>query len=516
MTDVELFRAFQKSPLLFIEKNWGLVPQPIKEEHRERVAAILLLTFEDWETAKEDISPDWFEPFEKGKHITWQQWVILLCVEKALKGEAKSRISVESGHGTGKSASLSWLLLWFLFCFKDAQIPCTAPTSTQIHDILWKEVALWIGRMPPFIRPKFDWSNSYVKIVERPETWFARAATGNKENPEALAGVHGDYVMYLVDEASAVPDQIFNTAEGALTGKEFLFLMISNHTRLIGYFHDSHNSDKANWQRVSLDSRESPIVEPGFVERIIGKHGEDSDEFRIRVAGTSPKADGVDDQGYTPLFAEADVHWCSDAPREYLYASPFRRMGIDPSGEGDDETIWAVRDRFKAKVVGAERISTPKTIAQRTLVLVKEFEVDGENVTVDNFGEGANVGKEILLSSEGRTNVACVNVGDQAEDPARFINIRAEMYQRLKDWLRQGGELVNDPVLKRELLSIRVQRAGSKMKLMSKREMRKAGYPSPNRADALALSFVSEDPPYLSSFAGPADEPFDRFGITPS
>src|SRR6266481_7271936 len=107
--DKKLYKAFQQSPILFIEKTWGLVPQRDNSK------------------------------FVKGKHITWQQHDILLAVEAAIQGKALKRISIASGHGIGKTTALAWLILWYLFCFKDAQVPCTAPTSDQIHDVLWKE-----------------------------------------------------------------------------------------------------------------------------------------------------------------------------------------------------------------------------------------------------------------------------------------------------------------------------------------------------------------------------------------
>jgi hypothetical protein len=504
MNDVALFKAFRKSPLLFVQKIWNLVPQAVKPEHQDKVAELISKTFDEWEDAKKEFRLEWFEPFQKGKNLTWQQWLTLLSIEKALANQAKCRISIESGHGTGKSATLSWLLLWFLFCFKDAQIPCTAPTSTQIHDILWKEVAIWLGKMPKEIKEKYEWTNNYVKVKESPETWFARAATGNKENPEALAGVHGDFVMYLVDEASGVPDAIFNTAEGALTGETFLFIMISNHTRLLGHFHESHTTDRKNWQVLSFDSRESPIVEEGYVERIRDKHGEDSDEFRIRVAGKAPKEDAIDDQGYMPLLIETDLHYALDyQPVGVL------RLGVDPAGEGTDETIWVVRDTFKAKIVARERVSNPKSIAQKTITLMSFYGIPQQEVWVDNFGEGANVALEIAAASQEFVNA--INVNDDADDKERYINKRAEAFWRLRQWLRSGGDLVKDEHWK-QLLTIKYRRELSgKLKIMGKREMQKLGIKSPDAADALMLTFVKELVSYGKGIAVPQDEgDFDR------
>ena len=454
MNDVEIYKKMQKSPLFFIEMMWGLVPERDNSK------------------------------FIKGKHLTWQQHDILLAVEEALKG-GKKRISVRSGHGIGKSTTLAMLILWYLFCYKDAQVPCTAPTSDQIHDILWKEVAKWLNLMPQPVREKYEWTNGYIRITESPETWFARAKTARKENPEALAGVHGDFVMYIVDEASGVPEEIFNTAEGALTGDNVLVILISNPTRLIGYFYDSHHKDKESWQTLGFSSIDSPIVDKEYVSRIISKHGEDSDEYKIRVLGEFPREDTMDDKGYIALFSENDIK-ISDT-EEFIGE---RRLGIDPSGEGDDKTVWVIRDNFKAKIVAVEKVSNASSIAQKTMTLMQHYQVKGEHTYIDNFGAGANVAQELALAG---IRVKAINVGDKPQDEEMFLNRRAEASWRVKQWFRKGGELVDHKGWD-EILTIRYRKELSgKMKIMGKLEMKKEGIKSPDHYDALMMTFLDPE-----------------------
>lgn len=430
--------------------------------------------------------------FEKDKHITWQQVEILEAVGRAIRGEDKKRISIRSGHGIGKSATLSWLLLWYLYCFPDSQVPCTAPTSDQMFDVLWKEASKWWQKMPDLMKAKYDFSSDHIRFKESPETWFARAKTARKENPEALAGVHGDFVMFLVDEASGVPDEIFATGEGALTNKNIIYVMISNPTRLIGYFYDSHNRDKDAWQALHFNSEESPIVDRSFVDRIIQKHGLDSDEYRVRVRGEFPKADAVDTKGYVPLLVQSDIHI---AVTDKLIGS--LRMGIDPSGEGDDETIWVVRDRFRAIVAASQKLSNPKSIAQMTLSLMSLFGVNPEDVWIDNFGIGANVAQELAFAGTQQKPIRVngVNVGEKAQDSERFLNLRAEGSWRMREWCKQGGELVRDDgTLETQLLCLRYRpELNGKLRIMSKEDMRHEGLGSPDRADALMLTFVEEE-----------------------
>lgn len=480
---INRFAAWQKDPLEFVKDMWGLVPQPLKHEYTMLADTLPAAQFK----------PDMFQGFVKGVHVTWQQWLVFRAVKRALQGIDKNRIAIESGHGTGKSMTLSMLILWYLTCFPNSQIPCTAPTDAQLKDILWKEITKWHGMMPIYWKDQIEIVEGYVRIKEAAKTWFARGRTSSPEHPEALAGVHGDFVCVMVDEASGVHEKVFETAEGVLTNENILFIMASNHTRLTGYYHAAFTTDKAAWQLLSLDSRQSPIVDWGFVQRIIDKYGEDSDVFRVRVAGTAPKVESIDDGGYVPLLVPENIKWAQDA--QMLGR---KKLGVDPAGEGDDETKWVLRSPFKAMVVGTEKISDAKSIAQKTLTLMTLFEVHERDVTVDNFGEGANVAVELAKAGK---SVKAVNVGEtidaktHPEEHKEFINLRAMASWRLRNWARQGGELVQNDGFS-ELLVVKYTRnLAGKIQIMSKKEMRKQGIKSPNTFDALMLTFVQDDVP---------------------
>lgn len=492
--DVDLYKRFQKSPIFFIERTWGLVPQPLLPE------------FKSFEQEPEKLVEEMFQPFVKGKHLTWQQWQLLLCVELAIQGKRPKRIAIESGQGVGKTAALAWLILWFLFCHKDARVPCTAPTVEQMYDALWREVYLWLDRMPPKLKDLFEWTSDVLKVKERPETWFARARTARKEKPEALAGIHGEHILVIVDEASGIDDEIFRIAEGMLTGENVLFIMISQHQRLVGYFHTAFNSDKAAYQTLRFSSIESPVVDSQFVRRIADKYGKDSDVWRVQVLGMAPKEDSVDDKGYVPLLTESDIRIGPDVP---LLAK--KRLGVDPSGEGNDETSWAERDAYKARIPLVEKISNSLSIAAKTFALLDTDRIEDKETWVDNFGEGANVAVEL---AKGRKYVNAVNVGQQAEDNERFLNKRAEATWRMREWLRKGGELIGHHAqeLKEELLTLRYRYGtAGKIQIMSKEDMRKNGFKSPNKADALMLTFVEPETNYRTKVE--TEEPFDRYSV---
>lgn len=105
--------------------------------------------------------------------------------------------SVRSGHGIGKSALQSWLIIWFMCTRPFPKIPCTAPTKHQLHDILWAEVAKWLN---PTLKTEIEWTQEKLYMKSNPENWFAVPRTATQ--PDALQGFHADHLLYIIDEAS--------------------------------------------------------------------------------------------------------------------------------------------------------------------------------------------------------------------------------------------------------------------------------------------------------------------------
>lgn len=494
----------QASPLYFISFTWNLVPQPLLPEYQAQFELGLLLKGKSWDKFCAQVSPKWFGGYEDGKHITWQQVLALHGIEKALRGEVPSRISIVSGHGIGKSTLLSWLILWFLFVRVLSQVATTSPSKEQMYDVLWKELKKWIDRMPEGMAAQYIWETSHVRMNEAPETWFARAKTASKENTEALAGVHADWVFMAVDEASGVEEPIFETMEGALTSGNILVFLISNGTRNIGYFYDTHHKDKERWQCFAFNAEESPRVDSSSVNGWKDKYGEDSVQYHIRVLGHFPDEGVMDDKGYVQLFNEKELHW---KPYDSTWIPVGRRIAaLDPSGEGQDTSDFALRDRMRAAIMHTEKESTPAGLAQKGITLLDKYEVDPIDFVIDAFGKGHMIAQEIALMTSQQKRpwrVTPVNTGDQCEDEAErefYLNQRAEAYYKFMLWCRAGGELMElaDPMLtkqfKEELLSIRFRRTqNGRIQIMDKVSMKKLGFRSPNKADAVSMTFLRRD-----------------------
>lgn len=496
--DQEEMRRLQQSSIYFIRQVWGLVPQPVKPEYEARFTLGLMLKEKQWDRFCATVKPHWFGEYREGHHITWQQTLVLYGIDKALRGDLPFRISIVSGHGIGKSTMLSWLILWFMYSYPDSQIPCTAPTQATLFDVLWKELKKWIDNMPEWMGEQCDWQGTHIRMKEAPEIWFARAKTASKEAPEALAGVHADWVLIAVDEASGVEEPIFETMEGALTSGNTFVIIISNGTRSNGYFYDTHHKDAERWQNYSFDSEQSPRVDHKYISGIISKYGSDSVQYQIRVKGGFPDEGIMDDKGYVQLFNEADLHFI---PFDHDWVPVGRTIGaLDASGEGQDKTEWAVRDRARLAIVAEEDTSTSAGMAIKSLTIMDKYKIDPIDFVIDAFGKGQDVGMEIALATAQTKRpyrVYPVNTGEPCEDPTDrllYVNQRAEGFYKMMKWCRAGNELMDSPRFKEQLLSIRFKRtANGRIQIMDKPSMKKLGYPSPDKADSASMTFLKKD-----------------------
>lgn len=494
---------------VFVKAMFGLIPQPAKPEYQKKLAYIYSLDGEMFEEGVKLIKADWFGvyrpegategfyewfDFKKGKHLTWQQTIILMCANKVMQNKIKRRISIASGHGIGKTSSSALIILWFLFGRVDSQVACTAPTATQMHDVLWKELALWISRMPEKIRSFYEHNKDYVRIKERPDSWFARAKTSSKENSEALAGVHSESgVMTLCDEASGVEEQIFVTMDATLTSDNFLVMLIGNPTRTDGYFYDTHHKNNDFWVTLTFSGIDSPLVTKKYEEDQARQHGgRDTEQYGIRVLGQFPSEDTMTKDGYVRLIGSKDINIIPKAQVTTFKSNAI--LGIDPSGEGDDKTVFTIRDEFKARVIFKESTSNPKYIGEKILTFIDMFELSAANVVVDAFGIGTTIASEVAKASKGKYIIQSINVGeapDYEDEKEEYLNKRALYYHKgLRGWMRAGGQIVEDTEIESEVETIYYKRnLQGKVQIMPKVEMRKRGYKSPNCLDSLMLTF---------------------------
>jgi hypothetical protein len=399
--------------------------------------------------------------------------------------DGERKISVRSGHGVGKSTGASWAMIWYVLTRYPVKVVVTAPTSSQLYDALFAELKRWVKELPPLWRELLEMKTDRIELVASPTEAFISARTSRAEQPEALQGVHSDNVMLVADEASGIPEAVFEAAAGSMSGHNAVTILLGNPTKSSGFFFETHNRLKDEWWTRRVSCYDSRRVSKEYIQDMASRYGEESNAFRVRVLGEFPATD--DDTLIGVELVDSAFHR-DVAPTE----SPVI-WGLDVARFGTDSTALAKR---KGNTVTEIRKWRNLDLMQTTGAVVSEYEVTRledrpVEILVDSIGLGAGVVdrlRELNMPARG------VNVSESPALGNTYINLRAELWGRMKAWLeKRDCKVPKDESLLAELVAPRYSfNSSGKMKLESKDEMRKRGMGSPDMADALALTFASE------------------------
>jgi phage terminase large subunit len=403
---------------------------------------------------------------------------------------AGPRVSVRSGHGVGKTAALAWLLIWFLCTRPYPKIPCTAPTKHQLYDILWAEVAKWLRRGG--LSGEIVWTYDKVYMKGHREDWFAVPRTATA--PDALQGFHAEHMLYLIDEASGVADEVFEPVLGALSTKNAKLVLCGNPTRGSGFFYDSHHKNRGMFHCFAVSSEHSPRVEKGYPELIAGMYGKDSDAYRVRVLGEFPKA---------APDSFISLEWLEKAatrqmPKRAEYTVD---IGVDVARFGDDESvISAVFDERYALGQEVHRKYDTMALSGRVAQIVQQYRREMPEVLirvkVDCDGLGAGTYDRLKELSLPCALFECHFGGRGGRlrgEPLMMANAAALMWGRLRRMLMEGELFIYPDNTLMGQLSDRKYKilSDGKIALEKKDEMKARGSKSPDRADALALALYT-------------------------
>lgn len=391
-------------------------------------------------------------------------------------------IAIKSGHGVGKTTLEAWITLWFLTCYPNCRVPITAPTEDQLTKILWPEISKWLNKSE--LRFLITWSKSLVYVNGEEQTAFAVYRTASK--PEALQGFHEGNILFILEEASGIADEIWEPMEGALTTGNARAICLGNPTRPEGNFYKAFTDDVAFWKQFTFSCVNSRQVSKAYVERMRAKYGEESDVYRVRVLGEFPKQ--VTD-AFIPLFL------CERSLSLQVEHNPVLKMGVDVARFGDDKTVWLIRGGGQLKYARQRQTLDTMEIAGETIALAKQNQIAPENIFIDEIGIGAGV---IDRLHELSFPVIPVNNASEPIDKETYVNRRAEIWGVVKQELLNKSlnlqiesdefELTAD--LCGELASPKYKfTSKGQYQLESKDDMKRRGVQSPNIADALTLTY---------------------------
>lgn len=403
---------------------------------------------------------------------TNQQLKILRDIDAGYKD-----ISIKSGHGTGKTALLSWIILWVGLTKEDAKIPSTAPTNAQLVRLLLPEVRKWSNNLPEDLQNEVNIMQDEIRFSNEN---FCVARTARAGNEEALQGFHASYLCWVIDEASGITDKIFEVIDGSLTGGEHLRIMTSNPTRTVGYFYDSHNRNKQLWKTHTLSAINSPNVSKESIERKKIQYGENTDQYRVRVLGEFPLTNT------DALFTATEVDDAMNRTQNEIDRSGAFVYGVDVARYGADSSQIAKRRGQDIYFLEAFKGYNTLELSNIIQAEVQKESKEPDAIFVDTIGVGSGVYDNL----EGRGyEVQEANASFKAGD-AIYHNKRAEMYFNLHKFIKNNGRIPKDEELREELLILTYSFSDSNgaIKIMKKEDIKEELGRSPDKADAVAFT----------------------------
>lgn len=413
------------------------------------------------------------------------------------------RSVVSSGHGIGKSVLVAWIVDWIMSTRPHAQGTVTANTFTQLQTKTWASIQRWTKLC--LTGHWFVINADRIYHPSHKESWFCALQSSKEENSEAFAGQHAadSTSFYVFDEASAIPDAIFEVAEGGLTDGEPMIFLFGNPTRNTGKFYQScFGSQRDRWTQTVVDSRTSRFTNKALIEEWAADYGEDSDFFRVRVLGLPPRASDAQFIDTTRVL-QAQKNEIEPTPDEPLIA------GVDVSGGGSAWTVCRFRRGLDARSMAPIRLTGEQTVANdRQLpisMLAERLQRHGKEKIAAMFIDSAfGAALVVALRNRGYENVYEINFGGSSPD-IHQANQRAYQWNRMKEWLPRGAIPKDDTRMESDLTGPGFHlNKRDQLVLESKESMMARGQASPDDGDALSLTFAQP----VSVTLGRVPEPY--------
>jgi phage terminase large subunit len=405
------------------------------------------------------------------------------------------RIAMKACKGPGKTAVLAMLAWNFLLTRPRPKVAAVSISAENLADGLWTEMAKWQAKSP-LLRELFTWTKTRIFCNEVPEEWWMSARTWPKsgsadDQANTLAGLHADYMLFILDEAGGIPSGVMAAAEAGLAnamglaGHEAHIVMAGNPTHLAGPLYDACTRERSLWHVVEIssapdDPKRTPRVSIEWARQQIQKYGAENPWVLVNVFGRFPPSSLNSLLGPDEVKEAMERHH-----REDQYAGASRILGVDVAREGDDRSVIFPRQGIVAwepiVMRNANSIQGAGAVARKW----QDWEADG--CFVDNTG-GFGGGWLDQLVQLGRDPVG-IHFSGKATDE-RYFNKRAEMHFELADWVKNGGALPKIPELVEELTAPTYWFKGDKLILEDKDQIKARIGRSPDYADALALTFA--------------------------
>lgn len=400
------------------------------------------------------------------------------------------RMALKACKGPGKTCVLAWLIWNFLCTRKESQIAVTSVTADTLSDTIWKELAKWQQRSE-FLKASFTWTKTRITCNENPQIWFCTARPWSKtadsiQQGNTLAGLHADYIMFVLDESGSIPDAIMSAAEAALSScVEGHILQAGNPSMLEGPLYRASTSERRLWHVTEItgdpdDPKRSPRVSVQWAREQIEKYGRDNPWVLINVFGQFPPA------SLNALIGPDEVN--SAMKRDYRpqdFSNYARILGIDVAREGMDSSVIFPRQGIQA--FNPIQYRNMDGTQGASLVARKWNDWLADACFIDDTG-GFGSSWIDNLRRLGFSPIGVHFSEKSASD--RYFNKRTEMMFECVSWIKNGGALPHCPELLAALTQTTYTFKGEKLIIEPKDIIKdKLGY-SPDHLDSFMLTFA--------------------------
>lgn len=412
------------------------------------------------------------------------------------------QFATASGHGIGKSTLTAWIIKFIMDTRPFSRGTVTAGTDTQLRTKTWAELGKW--HSVSLTRNWFKWNTgrgamSFVH-PEHPAKWFCNAQTCREENSEAFAGQHAANAtsFYIFDEASQVPDKIYEVRDGGTVTGEPMVFDFGNPTRNSGrFFEECVGKLKHRFSVRSIDARTVAITNKKLHARWIEDNGIDSDYVKVRVLGQFPS------KGSLQFIPTESVVQAGSRDAFVDRTAPLI-IGVDVARFGDDDSVIYPRLGMDARSFPPRRYKGLDTVqlSGKVVEVINHFRGLGKNYAA-LFVDGGGIGGGVVdqLRHRGYSPVE-VHFGGKCVDAQTYRFKVDEMWGGMRDALAtrlaipgdrtEAGQVLKEQLTQREFSYTLL---GNKINLESKSDMKErlgGEYSSPDVADALALTFTQD------------------------
>lgn len=449
------------------------------------------------------------------------------------------RVAVKAGRKVAKSHTVAGLALWFYCSFPDARVIMTSTTAQQVERVLWREITMMYARSGRCLTCKTADPNGTriprpcphsaaidgdlgmlphtgLKVHDLGRGDFREIYGFTAKQGEAVQGMSGTRMMYIIDEASGIADFIYEAIEGNRAGGAKVILT-GNPTKTEGEFFeafgpkklDPDDPESTGYVGITISSEESPnvvhkreiirgLATLGFIREREKEWGRDSPLFKIHVLGQF----AMNEDGR--IFSVAKIKTAEDL-WEYAPSQGRLYVGLDPAGATGtgDESCFAIRRGVRVEELLTFRgLNADGHLAQLVGIL-KERRV-GREVPVVVMDRSGSIGAELYgrlcaFLDTHRDGIAPFDlVGVRGSDRAQrqpevYDTVRDELAASLEQAMLAGLAIPTDPKLAAELHALEwKQQVNGRLKVTPKDVLRKVLKRSPDRADAVQLACWEE------------------------